>query len=202
MKGLLLKDLYVMWEAMKIPYAVLLLCAFIPKTPAYTIFIMVVSMFPITSFIYDEQSNWLRTQATMPYTKYDIIFGKYFLGMILVAISTLASVGAQALADTIARKPFTLADLYLILGTTVVCMLVQSLLIPLTFRFGAERGRVAMVLFVGAAIGLWVVTMNAIASQLQGVQFNISMPLSFAGVTVLFYGGSIIASIRSYETNL
>ena len=63
MKGLLLKDFYMAAKYCR----ACLLCG----------------MIPVNLLAYDERSRWLEYSGTLPYTKAQIVSGKYLVGIIV-----------------------------------------------------------------------------------------------------------------------
>lgn len=199
MKGLLIKEFYVIASSMKITVLFLLFCACIPGITACAIPLLVAAMFPMTTFIYDDQSKWQRLQAAMPYQKRDIVLSKYVFGVVCVCAMTFVTIIAQSIVNPLVGNPFTIGTVYIILGIAVVSLLMQAFLIPLTFRFGAEKARIVMIILVAIGAGLWVGIADAFSPNLQTINITTGIVILFAAVLLSLYFLSIFASTKLYR---
>lgn len=166
MKSLILKDLFNIAHNAKSLLILLFLFAvlFIPSSGAEGyVFIsaLLCSMMIVTTFSFDDTCKWARYALVMPLERRDLVRGKFAVLAIFCTVGTVLGVLIGALGGWIARKlPAdglgTLA--FLALPAWGISMLLGSLSIPLVFRFGAERGRILLIvsflvpaaLFLGA----------------------------------------------------
>lgn len=161
MKGLLLKDWFVLWKQgrwmllLSVLYAVIAVVGDNLFFVGFTVLFL--SMLPITALGFDERSHWDRYALTMPYTRRQIVCGKYLLSLIGMAAAALLyillAVGVLLFSDT----PLDIAGLALVLGTMLaIGFLFSALNFPIMFKLGVEKGRlwfilitVGLILFVG-----------------------------------------------------
>ena len=86
MKGLLLKDYYTLLKQVRFYLIFLLIFTIIPNMNLSSIAIVYAAMLPITVIAFDERSKWDQLAAMMPYTERELVFSKYVLGYIAVAV--------------------------------------------------------------------------------------------------------------------
>ena len=154
MKSLILKDLYNIGHNTKSMLFILLVfaVAFIPTSGvgAY-IFIcgILCSMMIVTTFSFDDNSKWARYAMIMPISKRDLVIGKFIVLAIFCAIGSVFGLAVGLVGGGIAGKitfsPAAIVELlFLTLAATVIFLIFGSMSIPLVFKFGAEKGRVLL----------------------------------------------------------
>jgi len=170
MKGLLLKDWYMMKKYCR--YYLFCTIGFIILSilSAGNMFFvfypcMLCGMIPVNLIGYDERSRWMQYSGTMPYTKAQIVSGKYVIGSLVQFTTMLAIVAAQAVKMAAAGNfiPGKLAILILLL--LIVSTLSSSICLPFIFKLGVEKGRTAYYVMIGFVCGA-----SALASGLFGDQ--------------------------------
>ncbi|MEG1783233.1 MAG: ABC-2 transporter permease, partial [Oscillospiraceae bacterium] len=113
MKGLILKDLYVLSKTFKVYGVLLLFYGVFGLTTGQPNFMMgmvcvLLAMLPITSLAYDERAKWDKYALTMPINKNDIVLSKYALGLLLSLIGAVISlVASVVIGDMGAETLFT-----------------------------------------------------------------------------------------------
>jgi len=106
---------------------------------------MIILMFAVTtvsSFSYDSQSGWETYALTLPLHKRNFVLSKYVLALLLTISGTLLSVLANWLFGLFKHKSNfseTLVTSYTIFAIAVIFL---CIMLPLIYRFGAERSRV------------------------------------------------------------
>ena len=86
MKGLLLKDLYMMKKYCKSYLLITVVFIAVSFASSENLFFtfypcLLCGMIPVNLLGYDERSRWLQYSETMPYTKGQIVSGKYLIGL-------------------------------------------------------------------------------------------------------------------------
>ena len=155
MKGLLRKELYTVWAYYKVFVVVVIAFICIGPCNRGSLFLMYypmlfVGMIPMSLLAYDENSKWLAYSAALPCTRRQIVSAKYLLLLILVAAVTLLTVIAQSAyaalhIDAVRLSPSLLCTI-LALG-----LLAPSLVLPIEFKFGVEKGRLVYYAEIGRA---------------------------------------------------
>ena len=202
MKGLILKDLYMMKRYMRSYLLMMVLFMGIAAMdPGNMFFVyypcMLSGMVPTSLLGYDERSKWEAYAGTMPCTRAQIVSVKYLLGVILLTVVLLLT----AIVQGIVMLPGGDWAGYLILLEMLVILgcISSSVTMPFMFKFGVEKGRMAYYVMIGL-----ICAGSGIAGSLfnSGIQYipgsNVVMPvLTLAAMSV--YALSWWLSIRFYE---
>ena len=156
MKSLILKDLYNIGHNVKSMLFILVVfaVALIPTSGvAGYIFVCAIlcSMMIVTTFSFDDNSKWARYAMIMPVSKKDLVGGKFIVLAIFCLVGSLFGLVVGSIAGlTIKSISFDLAGigelLFLALTAWVVSIIYGSMSIPLVFKFGAEKGRVLLLI--------------------------------------------------------
>ena len=203
MKGLFLKDLYMIWKYCRM-LLLLVVCFTIggaaPSNNMQLFFILypviVGAILPVTLISYDERFHWDRTCGTLPLKRSTIVTEKYLLTLCLACGLILLSLAVQAavllprgrLADFLSLIPMELA----------VGLLSPSLMLPVIFRFGVEKGRLAYYFLIGLSIALPMILSGKAVSGMRMMRGAASLPL-MALLCLCLFALSWRLSIRVYE---
>ena len=171
MKGLLLKDWYMMKKycrAYLLIAVVFIAVSLFSNDNMFFVFYpcLLCGMIPINLLGYDERSRWMQYSGTLPYTKTQIVSGKYLIGL-LSQITILVATGvAQAVKMLIAHN-FELGDFaVLMLLMLIVSTLTSSICLPFVFKLGVEKGRTAYYIMIGFVCGASVLASSILRRQL------------------------------------
>ena len=152
MKGLLYKDISIMTRSFKgnilllvALYGVLILVT----KEAYLAYAMTVvwGIYVASTINYDEQAHWDAYAATLPVTPGQVIGSKYLLCAASTAIGAVLSLTLVFLAG-VGGAEYTLG----ILACAEVSVLMNALLMPITYRFGAAKSRAYLMIIVFAIV--------------------------------------------------
>lgn len=154
MKSLILKDLYNIGHNAKSILFILVIfaIAFIPTSgvPGYTVMCAVLcGMMIITTFSFDDTSNWTRYAMVMPVSRKELVCAKFVTLAVFCAIGSLFGL-AGGLAGGLIMGKFTLTAagmgelLLLALAGWGIALIFGTISIPLVFKFGAEKGRILL----------------------------------------------------------
>lgn len=167
MKSLMLKDLYNIRHTAKSMLFILLVFAFafIPNSyMEFYIFMcaLVCNKMVITTFSFDDHSNWMQYAMVMPVSRNTIAVGKFMLMLAFTAAGTvfglITGIVGAGIVGKIALNPANLSKLLLAAWITMEVVIVQgSISLALVFKFGAERGRVLILASCLISIGIAVV---------------------------------------------
>ena len=150
MKALILKDTYVIWRQMKYFLIFILIFSAIPNSFNNAFAVIYAAMMPYTALAYDERSKWDQLAAMMPYSTRDVVLGKYVFGWLCIGGAAVLSGLLQAVLSLVTDRVFLPSVMALsILGA--VC--IMSISLPLMFRLGVEKGRLAMFLIIFLVCG-------------------------------------------------
>ena len=185
MSALLLKDYYVIFRQMKIFLLLILVFSCIPGTFYSTFAVVYASMLPYTALAYDERSRWDQMAAMMPYSARDVVLSKYlFVLQTILSVIWLSDVEGPSIP--------------VILLSVCVAVCILDITLPMMFRFGVEKGRLAMflIIFLVCASAGGIATIEQ--SSLDG-GFYLSLSLVPAAIAaVVLTVVSIPLAIRFY----
>ena len=155
MKGLLLKDFYMLGKYCRsfvlILAVFLVVSCFGNDNTFFVIYpVLIAGMIPVTLISYDEREKWHIYSETLPCTRAQFVSAKYLIGLIFELTVFLLSAAAQAYRMSSAGA-FTLTEfLPFVLTLLVTGLIAPALLLPFIFRLGAEKGRIAYYVVIGA----------------------------------------------------
>lgn len=161
MKGLLIKDLRLM--KMQKNFFILMVVIGIGLTLAgneisFTLGFLsfVISLFSISTISYDEFDNGYPFLFTLPISRSLYVKEKYVLSFIL-GLGSLILATVICTIITLFKNNMPLFDLLIIAYMILpYIILVQAIMIPFQLKFGAERGRIAIIGVLGAIILLGI----------------------------------------------
>lgn len=168
MKSLILKDLYNIGHNIKSMVLIMLVFAFlfIPSSGVEGYIIMcavLCSTMIVTTFAFDDFSKWTRYAMVTPISKKDLVVGKFAVLAIFCAVGSLFGTAVGTIGGVIAKKiSLDLAEIgnLLLIALTAwsMSLVLGSISIPLVFKFGAEKGRVFLLIsfLLPAGIGFGI----------------------------------------------
>ena len=200
MKGLLLKDFYMMIKYCRINLAVsvmFLVLAFFNDN-LFILFYpsMICGLIPTTLLAYDERSRWLQYSMTMPYTQTQIVSSKYLIGLISQSLMLLVIAAVQAIKMSMSGGFMLREYLTMLMLVAVLSLFSSSVSLPFIFKLGVEKGRIVYYVMVGVACGLGGgVSVLLGKDTLQPVAFDAVLPvllLIVAGIYALSWYLSVV----------
>jgi ABC-2 type transport system permease protein len=172
MKGLLLKDWYQVRTSMKAMYLTVLavLAIWILSTSGDSSFAVDYSavflgIMPAYLLSYDHASGWTEYSFALPLSKELQVAEKYLVGLLCAAAAVV--IGGLFIT-VISLRTGTTPDkdaLSLLAGSVCAILLINGIMLPLYYRFGAEKARMLYMLMfagMGAALGGGTVLMDAV----------------------------------------
>ncbi len=148
MKGLLLKDLMNLKKQSLLLLIVVgfyLVVSLVNASVSVfsTMLTVMCAMLPITAMSYDERAHWDRYALTMPLSRRDLVVEKYLLGFLMLLGALALSLLVQAIAGQLMEEALATGLLSLATG-----LLFQLLTMPVMFKLGVEKGRMAMLVLI------------------------------------------------------
>jgi len=150
MKGLLLKDFCLLKKQMKLMvvfvifYAIWAVAAKIPSMMG-TMVILLSIMMPITSMSYDETGQWYRYAFSLPIPRRTLVLSKYVLGFLVALGGLVVSAIGNLVVLSLTNWENSLESWLIIVGFLEIGMIFLSIIIPVLFQFGVEKGRFLVV---------------------------------------------------------
>lgn len=114
-------------------------------------FITIVMM--ISTFSYDEFNRWYSYAVAIPNGRKNIVKSKYVISAIVIILTSILSIGLTIIISSL-KKNFAYNDLFSsCIGSIFACILMISIIYPFLFKYGTEKGRLAMVALSFIIIG-------------------------------------------------
>ena len=198
MKGLLLKD----WYMVKTYCRTYLLIAvafialsFLSDNNMFFVFYpcLLCGMIPVNLLAYDERSRWTQYSGTLPYTKTQIVSGKYLIGL-FAQLAILIATGVGQVVKMSVAGDFVFGNFaVLMLLLLIVSTLSSSICLPFVFKLGVEKGRTAYYIMIGFVCGASVLASSILRGQLVSeIQPNLILAvIAIVGIGVYILSWSL-----------
>lgn len=165
-------------------------------------------MFSMASFNYDETNKADRYILTLPLTKKEVVLSKYILVICSTVIgSIIGMILSYIITFTITKQMPNIEEIISVgLGGILGIGLVEGIQIPCVYKWGAEKGRIQMVI-VTAIVGLLAggiifigkkANIQLPANNILNI-LNTFLPLIFIGLTIIIYYVSYRVAYKIYD---
>lgn len=181
MKGLLLKDLYMMKKYCRsylFIAAVFIAVSLVSSGNSFFLFYpcLLCGMIPVNLLGYDERSRWVQYSGSLPYTKEQIVSAKYLIGLISQVAVLIVTGLAQGIQMSI-KGNFVPDDFGMfMLLMLAVSTLTASIPLPFIFKLGVEKGRTAYYVMIGFVCGASILAAGVFRERLE-VEMRTNIPL-------------------------
>ena len=148
MSGLLYKDFSIIKKQGRV-YLILIAfyAIFGVATKNVSMFPAMISVFalmlPLTTLSYDEASKWDKFALTMPVSRRSIVLSKYLLAFVISCVTLVLNVIVGALCGQNVLEAFVVGA-----SSGFGILMLASAVLPLVFKLGVEKGRLALVAVV------------------------------------------------------
>ncbi len=193
MKGLLLKDGYTLLRQAKFFVCMIVMFAIIPDKAVSAASVVYAAMLPVTALAYDQRAKWDSLATMMPYSVRNLVLSKYVLGYIGIALAVIFVSAARFAAGVVLHTAAAPESYLSLLFTAVIATLILAFNLPLMFRFGVERGRMAFVtvLMIGSAVSFGakekIFTFSAVSAMgLEGLVLIAVLLTVFINIVSVF----------------
>lgn len=206
MKGLLLKEYYTGTRYCRVHMAAILLfvvvSAFSNSSSFFMGYAMIFSgIIPVYLLSYDEKSRWNTFVEAFPYTRRDIVTVKYVAALAVLGATAVLLLLAQGVRAAVMRDVDMASGLGSLLVFLCAGLVIPSVMLPVTFWFGVEKGRVVTILFImvfGGALGaLGAMALDTTPAEITAY-FGTAAAFSVPAAALLFWLSWRLA-IRLYE---
>lgn len=166
MKGLLIKDFRLMRGQRTFFLAIIAISILTAVTSSNTLFAIsflgfVCPMFVLSSISYDEFDNGNAFLFSLPITRKGYVFEKYIFGLIL-SIAALIFATAVCLIISVIKNTVSINEIFITALTVFPAeLLILSLMLPFQLKFGAEKGRIAIIAVLGGVSVISVILVKA-----------------------------------------
>lgn len=164
MKSLILKDLYNIGHNAKSMLLILLVFAIglimASGVESYIISSGVLcSMMIVTTFTFDDHCKWSKYALVMPICKKDIVKAKFIVLIIFciagICVGTVFGVaGGVAMHKMALSMEGIVTMLFMGFVGLIVSVIFGSMSIPLVFKYGAEKGRMLLLISFAVPLGI------------------------------------------------
>jgi ABC-2 type transport system permease protein len=206
MKGLLCNDLLGLKKTLTWMLLFLLVYAAV-FTPVMGIefiagFVCIMSsMMVVTAATTADMVKWDSYALTMPVSRKTLVREKYLMVIVFVLFGTLFS-AVFGVVGWFWKHNSDLETIFWICGICA-CLgfIINSILLPFIFKFGAEKAKFMVILCVGVPVAVFALLAGSgMMPDLSGIlQYIWLIPYVVAVVTLLLLAGSYWISMRIYQ---
>lgn len=201
MKGLLRKDLYMIWKygrTLIVISALFLVLSIVSRGENFFFVIYPVlfgGVLPVTLLSYEERFGWDKLCDALPLSRRTVVCARYvttLLCFFALYVLTLAALAFVLLPQGRASDLRELAALLPVFG-----LISPAVMLPLTLRFGIEKARIAYYALIGGVCALGVIIMRrgpSLDARFTSRDLTVSLL-----ACVLVFAASWLLSIRLYE---
>lgn len=204
MKGLLLKDLYMVAKNCRMSLAIAFAFGIISLFNTGNSFFlfypcMICGMIPVTLLGYDERTRWVEYSGTLPYSRAQLVSVKYLIGLIcqgaMMLVILIGYVVKNSVQGTFVMREFV-AIVWIL---AAVSLLSTAVSLPFIFKLGIEKGRVAYYVSLGIVAALCIFGSVFVSGELPaGAPVGVILPIGFF-VTAAIYALSWYLSVVFYK---
>lgn len=204
MKGLLLKDFYMLKKFGKMYLVVCIIFLVLSAMSLDNLFLLFypclfAGMIPVNLLAYDERSKWDVYSATLPYSRAQIVSAKYLMGL-FCQLAILCAIALIQGLKMLYTGTFLLDNYLMILCSVMTISFIgSSITLPFMFKYGVEKGRIAYMVMIVFICGTSVAVAQLLGPKL-GTSMGISLaPLALSVVAIGVYALSWYMSIVIYQ---
>ncbi len=201
MKGLIRKDFYMIWEygrMLLLMSAVFLGVSLVASDDNFFFAVYPVlfaGILPVTLISYEERDGWNRMCDAMPVSRRTQVNERYLMTAFCFLVLYLLTVGLQAAVLLPRGNAEKLGELVCLLPC--VGLLTPAVMIPVTLRWGVEKGRFVYYVFIGVILALGIIGANALSAAPADAAPGAVWLLPL--IALALFALSWLLSIRIYE---
>lgn len=194
MKGLLLKDFYVLWKQIRLFLILVVIYAFTPVfgdgsfSSGFTVIFC--AMLPITVMGLDERVKWDRVAATMPYSRREMVISKYILGLLCILFAGVLAAAGVLVRGFLFKSVISWEEFVGIIPVMSIGLLFQAINFPIHFKIGVEKGRLFFMLIT-------VIIIGGLGSMFSIIKIDTAHLEVLFGNLLLLPAGALIISFLS-----
>ncbi len=146
MTGLIWKDILMMRKVLKsyllliVIYAVLAYLDFFDYSFILTFVQIILAVMPISAFSYDDLSKWDRYAMSLPLGRSRVVGARYLFVLLLTLFTMAAGLAGTGLLYVV-HEAEPLEMFVTLMVSTTIGLLIPTILLPLSYKLGAERAR-------------------------------------------------------------
>lgn len=207
MKGLFIKDLRLLaGKNMFLPLLVIAVVTlgFTGNGPDFIIpyFTLIISMFAVSTISYDESDNCFPFLFTLPATRNQYVQEKYLFGIVLGLCGDIFSSAAAYIISAVKGHPALSDTAFGFISVIPVFLLINALSLPFLLKLGMEKGRIAMFIIGGAAVGIAAFFGKNEGADAALNEFAESVQKNETMMILIFTAVSVVLTAVSYFISL
>lgn len=200
MSGLILKDLLVLRKQGKSYlliigiYMVLAFVGVFDYSILSTMMVVLTMMLPMATFSYDELARWDKFAAAMPVGRSGIVKAKYLMALAVIGGAGLLCFVVNIIVAMIDHEAQLGALMASLGGSLGAGLLINAAILPLLFKYGAEKSR-SMMMVVMLVVFILVFGLITIAGK-GGFALTNAMTAVIPWLAALLVLGGFVVSYR------
>lgn len=200
MKGLLKKDLYMILKYGRTLLVMSVLFLGMSVVAEENFFFIVYpvllgGVLPVTLLSYDERFGWNRYCDALPITRRQVVDERYLMSL----LSFLALYVLTLLVQALVLLPKGRGEDLLELAGLLPCLglVAPALMLPITLRWGVEKGRILYYFIIGVIVAAGLVFSSDLIGPGKAIgRWGTAAVLL---VSVVFFAASWLLSVKLYE---
>ena len=200
MKGLLRKDLFMILKygrTLLVMCVIFLAMSIVAEENFFFIVypVLLGGVLPVTLLSYDERFGWNRYCDALPITRKQVVDERYLMSLLsffVLYVLTLAVQAAVLLPKGRGEDLLELAGLLPSLG-----LVAPALMLPITLRWGVEKGRIVYYFIIGVIVAAGLVFSNSFVGTDR--ELGRGSAAAVLLVSVAFFAASWLLSVKLYE---
>lgn len=204
MMGLLLNDWFIMWKQCWLQILCILLfgvISIVGDNQSFLLFVVLYSaLLPQTVIAYNEKNKWDRMALTMPVSRDQIVGERYLMSFLMTAAAFIICIVFSFVKALIGEVNIN-ETLQFVLLTGGMTLIINSIYLPVIFRFGIERARLCVIIIAGITGALVYLISSGESSGINNMIERIMNTNIFLllAICLLIYLLSMLVSMGIYS---
>lgn len=157
MLGLIKKDFLIIKSNLKLIIAILFVFFIMAMQGQFDISFIppfIVVMLFVSTFSYDEYNKWDSYVVTLPNGRKNVVKSKYIASLILIVFAVIVTILLEFLVGLTGISLEFDKFISTLMGSIFAIILVASIMYPLIFKYGIEKGRIGLFILVFGIVGI------------------------------------------------
>ena len=157
MIGLIKKDFLIIKSNLKLIIAILFVFFIMAMQGQFDISFIppfIVVMLFMSTFSYDEYNKWDSYVVTLPNGRKNVVKSKYIASLILIVFAIIVTILLEFLVGLTGSSLDFDKFISTLMGSTFAIVLFASIMYPLIFKYGIEKGRIGLFVLVIGIVGI------------------------------------------------
>ena len=171
MLGLIKKDLLIIKGNIKVAILFVIVFAFMASDGndvLYFVPVFLSTMLFMSTFSYDDYNKWDAYVCTFPSGRANIVKAKYSASLILTFVAIIITYILGIVMGSFNNNLDFSKINSIICGVLFAMILLQSIMFPLLFKFGAEKGRIGLFIGIVLISSLLGLLLNSLTIKIPG----------------------------------